>query len=67
MKRLLLVICLVGLAVCMMAQVGVEARIDSIEMLIGQHVHVTVTATAPADANVVFPSFKPREMLVQGV
>ena len=51
----------------MAAQVGVEASIDSIQMLIGQQVHVTVTATTPANAKVVFPSYKYRDTLVAGV
>jgi hypothetical protein len=51
----------------MTAQVGVEAKIDSIQMLIGQQVHVTVTATTPSNAKVVFPSFKSRDTLVAGV
>ena len=67
MKRILLLITLVGTVATMMAQVGVEARIDSIQMLIGQQVHVTVTVTAPADAKVIFPTYKSREILVEGV
>ena len=67
MKRILLLITLVGTVATMMAQVGVEARIDSIQMLIGQQVHVTVTVTAPADAKVIFPTYKSRELLVEGV
>lgn len=67
MKRILLLFCLVCTVATMMAQVAVEARIDSIQMLIGQQVHVTVTATTPANAKVVFPTYKSREQLVQGV
>lgn len=67
MKRIGLLLCLIGTVVKMMAQVGVEATIDSIQMFIGQQVHVTVTATAPANAKVVFPTYKPREQMVQGV
>ena len=67
MKRILLLFSLVCTLATMMAQVAVEARIDSIQMLIGQQVHVTVTATTPANAKVVFPTYKSREQLVQGV
>ncbi|MBR1547082.1 MAG: hypothetical protein IJ633_09900 [Prevotella sp.] len=67
MKRIGLLLCLIGTVVKMTAQVGVEATIDSIQMFIGQQVHVTVTATAPANAKVVFPTYKPREQMVQGV
>ena len=38
------------------AQVKVESRISSMEMLVGEQVAVTVTATAPADAVVTFPT-----------
>ena len=67
MKRILFVISLISIAVSAMAQVGVEAKIDSIQILIGQQVHVTLTATTPTDATVVFPTFKPRQQLVPGV
>lgn len=48
MKRVLLLICMICTVVMMMAQVGVEARIDSIQMLIGQQVHVTVDGYRPS-------------------
>ena len=67
MKRLLLLISLTYVTVTALAQVGVEATIDSIQMLIGQQVHVTLTATTPVDATVVFPTYKSREQLVAGV
>ncbi len=67
MKRIIILISLIFTVATLMAQVGVEARIDSIQMLIGQQAHVTVTATTPLDAKVVFPSFKPREQIVPGV
>ncbi len=60
---LLLVFGVVGLS----AQVTVEATIDSIEMVIGQQVHVTVKATAPERSRVVFQSLKPRQVLTPGV
>lgn len=43
------------------AQVSVEARIDSMEMFIGQQVHVQVTATADKNAKVVFPQLREQE------
>ena len=67
MKRLLLLISLTYVTATALAQVGVEATIDSIQMLIGQQVHVTLTATTPVDATVVFPTYKSREQLVAGV
>ena len=50
-----------------MAQVTVEARIDSIEMMIGEQAHVTVTATAPEKAKVEFATYKPEQMMTPGV
>ena len=49
------------------AQVTVEAAIDSIEMLIGEQVHVTVTATMKEGAKAEFPVFKPTQHLIPGV
>ena len=45
MKKALLLIISSLYFSCAVAQVTVEAAIDSIEMLIGEQVHVTVTAT----------------------
>jgi len=53
-----------GLAV---AQVSVEASIDSIEILVGQQAHVTLKAVAPEAAKVEFPQFKPSEYVTPGV
>ncbi len=49
------------------AQVSVEARLDSIEILIGQQTHLTLTVTASDGANVVFPTYQRRDTLVAGV
>lgn len=54
-------------AISATAKVSVEARIDSIEMFIGQQVHVTVSATANETDNVIFPTFKPQQMIIAGV
>lgn len=68
MKKLLLMIVLcVAVAERMVAQVGVEATIDSIETLIGKHVHVTLKATAKEQSKVDFPSFKPQENIIPGI
>ncbi len=58
---------LLCLPVPLFAQVDVEARIDSLEMLIGEQVHVTVTATVPQQSKVTMPTFKPRQNIVPGV
>lgn len=68
MKRILMICCwLMAWTFDAMAQVTVEARIDSIEMWMGEQAHVTVTATAPATAKVEFTTYKPEEMLTPGV
>jgi len=46
---------------------SVEARIDSIELLIGEQAHVTLTVTANENAKVVFPGYKRAEQLTPGV
>ncbi len=65
-KTLLLIILSVGTLVAS-AQVTVEAAIDSIEMLIGEQVHVTVTATMKEGSKVELPVFKPMQQLIPGV
>ena len=55
------------MTVGMHAQVTVEAVIDSIEMLIGEQVHVTVTATMKEGAKSEFPVFKPTQELIPGI
>ena len=49
------------------AQATVEATIDSIEILIGQQVEVSVRTTAKEGAKVVYPDFKPQQMITPGV
>ena len=66
-KSLTTILLLIVGALSMSAQVTVEATIDSIEMLIGQQVHVTVKATAPEQQTVVFQQLKPRQILTPGV
>ena len=67
MKKILLLIVAAFATVTLQAQVTVEAAIDSIEMLIGEQVHVTVTATMKEGAKAEFPVFKPTEQLIPGV
>ena len=53
---------------CVNAQgVSVEARIDPIEMLVGQQAQVTVTATMKEGAQAVFPVFQPMQQITPGV
>lgn len=67
MKRLLLTIILVISWMSTFAQYTVEAKIDSMEMFIGQQVHVTVSVVAPTNARVSFPRFKPEQQVTAGV
>ena len=67
MKKTILLIVAAVWAVGVSAQVTVEAVIDSIEMLIGEQVHVTVTATMKEGAKSEFPVFKPTQELIPGI
>ena len=49
------------------AQATVEATIDSIEILIGQQVEVSVRTNAKEAAKVEYPDFKPQQMITPGV
>ena len=49
------------------AQVQVEARIDSVQMFIGQQAHLTIDVTADKGARVEFPKLSARQYLVPGV
>ena len=67
MRRLLLLVVLNAICLSVAANVSVEARIDSIEMFIGQQVHVTVSATTDKPSAVVFPAFGSQQMIIPGV
>lgn len=67
MKKPILLLLLAVVAVCVQAQVMVVAAIDSIEIVIGEQVHVTVTATMKEGAKAEFPVFKPTQQLIPGV
>lgn len=49
------------------AQVTVESKIDSIEIFIGEQAHMTVDVTMKKGQKLVFPVFKPSEMITPGV
>ena len=67
MKRILFFIISLTCILPGYAKVSVEARIDSMEILIGQQVNVTVTVTAGESAKVEFPAFSQRQMITPGV
>ena len=49
------------------AQVTVESKIDSIEIFIGEQAHMTVDVTMKKGQKLVFPVFKPSEIITPGV
>ena len=68
MKRFLFFIILAFNVVCAWCQqVSVEAKIDSMTILIGQQARMTVDVTARHGAKVVFPQFKRTQYIVPGV
>ena len=67
MRRFVFLIVLIVSVIDVSAQVSVEVRIDSIEMFVGQQVHVTLTANAQENAKIEFPQFKPTQYITPGV
>ena len=67
MKRILSFILLMTGVLTLSAQVTVEASIDSIEMLVGQQVHVTLKAIVKENSKVEFPQFTPSQYVTPGV
>ena len=67
MKRSVFLIVLAVSAFRLSAQVSVEAQIDSIEIFVGQQVHLTLTAHAQENAKVEFPVFQPSQYITPGV
>lgn len=49
------------------AQVTVEARIDSLQIMMGDQAHLTLQVVAKEGADVVFPVYKPMEQMTPGV
>lgn len=69
MKRLISLLYVAVCALTAVAQnnVSVEARIDPIEILVGQQVKVTVTAMMEEGAQAEFPIFRPQQQITPGV
>ncbi len=67
MKRAFVFISLVTSVLLCFAKSGVEVRIDPIEMMIGEQAVVQLTVQASENDKVEFPTFQPRQMLVEGV
>lgn len=67
MKRIIQSALLLLLTLTMHAQVSVEARIDSIQMFIGEQVHLTLSATVTDGQQPVFPVYQRTQQMVPGV
>ena len=67
MKRFATIILLVASALCAFAQASVEAKINPIEIMIGEQAQVIITVQAQDGDKVEFPTWKPRQLLVPGV
>ena len=67
MKKTILLIGLIFNALIALAQASVEAKINPIEMMIGEQATVTLTVQAGEGANVQWPTFQPRQQIVPGV
>ncbi|MBQ7426913.1 MAG: hypothetical protein IJ084_06725 [Prevotella sp.] len=67
MKRFVFLIALITSVLQISAQVQVEASIDSIQIFVGEQVHVTLSATAKEQSKVEFPQFKPTEYITPGI
>lgn len=66
-KRLFILTILFVLKLSAIAKVSVEARLDSVEIFIGQQVQITLSVTTDKSANVFFPVFTPRQQIIPGV
>ena len=67
MKRVVTIILLIASALSVFAQATVEAKIDPIEMMIGEQANVVLTVQKQDGDKVEFPTWKPRQLLVPGV
>ncbi len=67
MKRIVISTYFILSALLAFAQSSVQAKIDPIEMLIGEQAQVTLTIQANDNANIEWPKLQPRQMLVPGV
>ena len=67
MKKTILLTGLIFNVLIALAQASVEAKINPIEMLIGEQATVTLTVQADENAKVEWPVFQPRQVLVPGV
>ena len=67
MKRTTIFICLILSALLSFAQGGIEAKIDPIEIMIGEQAQVTLSVHAGEQDKVEWPTLQPRQLVVAGV
>lgn len=67
MKQIICIISLITCTLCASAQVFVESKIDSIEILIGEQTDVTLSVTSPKGSKVRMPQYKPSQYITPGV
>lgn len=67
MKRIICIISFIACALCLSAQVSVESKIDSIQILIGEQTSVSLTVTAKNGSKIKMPVFKPSQYITPGV
>lgn len=58
---------MIGFACGAQAQVTVDARIDSLELFVGEQTHITLEVSADAKSELSLPQFKAGDMLTPGV
>lgn len=67
MNRIIYIILLITCVLQTSAQVFVESKIDSIEILIGEQTDLTLSVTADKGAKVKLPVYKPNQYITPGV
>ena len=67
MRKFLIFTYLILSTLLTFAQSSIEAKIDPIEMMIGEQAQVTLTIQSNEEVKVEWPKFQPRQMLVPGV
>ena len=67
MKRIIFIISLIACVLSVSAQVYVESKIDSIEILIGEQTSVALSVTAKKGAKVKMPVYEPSQYITPGV
>ena len=67
MKRIIFIISLIACVLSASAQVYVESKIDSIEILIGEQTSVALSVTAKKGAKVNMPVYEPSQYITPGV